>query len=173
MFLSKLTLPSGVTDYEVHQHLHLQFDRAGRGFLFRIEKGAALMLSIDRPKCRHKELPLSAFRAGYPLPFCADLVITKTRAVSGKPGQRYDIRDHDERRAWLRKQLQECADVPFVRFRDKWMTLGNGTRRIVASCTGTLSVTAPADFARLVQAGVGRSRAFGCGLIWIPEVMQP
>lgn len=172
MFLSKLKLPAGISDYEAHQHLHLQFDREGRGFLFRRVGDDVHMLSIERPKCPSKELPLGGFRPSYPLPFSADLVITATRFQRGKAGQRYDVRDNDQRRAWLRKQLAECADVPFARFHERWIVMQNGTRRLVASCTGTLVIKDASQFAQVLQTGIGRNRAFGCGLIWIPEVME-
>lgn len=172
MFLSSLKLPPGVSDYEVHQHLHLQFDQTGRTFLFRREGDAVRMLSIVRPKCPSTELPLEHLRPSHPLPFAADLIITKSHAAPGKRGDRRDVRDQVERRDWLRRQLQDCAEVPFARFRDGWITLGNGTRRIVARTTGTLVVTDATRFAARLQEGIGRGRAFGCGLIWIPEIMD-
>lgn len=171
MFLSTLTMPPGVDDYEIHQHLHLQFEREGRGFLFRRDGEQVRMLSIERPKCPSRELPLAHLRPHCPLPFAADLIITRTKFERGKAGKRYDVRDHDERRDWLRRQLADCAEVPFARFRDRMITLGNGARRLVAQTTGTLLVTDAARFAAKLQGGVGRGRAFGCGLLWMPEVM--
>jgi len=172
MFLSKVILPPGVSDYEVHQHLHLQFEREGRGFLFRRVGDAVDMLSIERPKRPSTELPSAKLRPRFPMPFCADLVITRAKFERGKAGVRCDVRDHEERRAWLRQQLVGCADVPFARFRDRWITLQNGTRRLVAQCTGTLVITDATSFAEKLQTGIGRNKAFGCGLIWIPEVME-
>lgn len=172
MFLSTLTMPPGMDDYEIHQHLHLQFEREGRGFLFRRDGDRVKMLSIERPKCPARELPLDHLRPHFPLPFAADLIITRTKFAQGESGKRYDIRNHDERRDWLRRQLTGCANVPFARFREKMITLGNGTRRLVAQTTGTLLVTDAARFAWKLQTGVGRGRSFGCGMIWIPEVME-
>lgn len=174
MYISELTMPPGVDDYEIHQHLHLQFARPDRAFLYRRDDDTVRMLSIERPKCPSRELPPAHLRPHCPLPFAADLIITRAKFERGrsKPGRRYDVRDHDERRDWLRKQLADCAEVPFARFRDRMIALGNGTRRLVASTTGTLLVTDTARFAAKLQAGIGRGRAFGCGLIWIPEVMH-
>ncbi len=172
MFLSTLKMPPGVDDYEIHQHLHLQFEREGRGFLFRMNGNQVHMLSIERPKCPSHELPLDHLRPYCPLPFAADLIITRTKFTPGEPGRRHDVRDHDKRREWLRRQLYGCADVPFARFRDRMITIGNGTKRLVAHTTGTLLVTDAAQFALKLQSGIGRGRAFGCGLIWIPEVMD-
>lgn len=168
MFLSTLAMPWQVDDYEVHQHLHLQFEREGRGFLYRREGESVKVLSIERPKCPSRELPLPALRLGHPVTFTADLIITRTTSQ----GKRYDVRDHDQRREWLRKQLSGCADVPFARFRDRVITIKGGVKRIVASTTGTLIVTDASNFAAKLQAGVGRGRAFGCGLLWLPELMS-
>lgn len=172
MFLATLTMPPGVDDYEIHQHLHLQFEREERGFLFRRDGDRVRMLSIERPKCPSRELPLGHLRPRCPLPFAADLIITRAKALPGRRGQRYDVRDPAGRREWLRRQLADCADIPFARFRDGWVTLGNGTRRLVARTTGTLLVTDAARFAAKLQTGIGSGRAFGCGLIWIPELMD-
>lgn len=172
MFLSEVLLPSGVDDYEVHQHLHCQFDRDTRGYLYRRVGSRIRVLSIERPKRPSLELDILSIPVMQPLPFTADLIITRCKAIRGTRGYRYDVRTHDERIAWLRRQLQEVADVPFTRFRDRMITIKGGTRRLVASCTGTLVVRDRGGFARLLQQGVGRGKAFGCGLIWIPEVME-
>lgn len=172
MFLSDVLLPEGISDYEVHQHLHCQFDREERGYLYRRIGRKVKMLSIERPKRPATEVSILDMPVMQPLPFAADLIITRCKAIRGTRGYRYDVRTHDERMAWLRRQLQEVADVPFARFRDRMITIKGGTRRLVASCTGTLVVRDRGGFARLLQQGVGRGKAFGCGLIWIPEVME-
>ena len=175
MFLAALKMPHGVSDYEVHQHLHLQFNRPDRPFLFRRDNHCTSlihMLSIERPMCPSVELSLDRLRPQYPMPFAADLIITRSTSIPGQRGQRRDVRDHDDRRKWLREKLNECADVPFARMNERWLQLPNGTRRLVVSTTGTLVITDAARFAARLQAGIGRGRAFGCGLIWIPEVMD-
>lgn len=172
MFLSEILLPDGVSDYEVHQHLYCQFDRDERGYLYKREGNKIKMLSVERPKRHCRKLDVMALSVMGPMPFSADLIITRCKFIRGEKGQRYDVRDHEERRQWLRRQLQDVADVPFVRFRDRMITIKGGTRRLVASCTGTLAVRDRYAFARILQAGVGRGKAFGCGLIWIPEVME-
>lgn len=171
MFLSEVLLPPGVTDYEVHQHLYCQFDRDDRGFLYRREGDNIKMLSVERPKRHCRKLNVMNIPVMIPTPFTADIIITRCKFIRGTKGQRYDVRDHHERRQWLRRQLQEAADVPFVRFHDRMITIKGGTRRLVASCTGTLVIRDRYAFARILQSGIGRGKAFGCGLIWIPEVM--
>lgn len=172
MFLSEVLLPPGVTDYEVHQHLYCQFDRDERGYLYRREGDKVRMLSVERPKRNNRELDVMTLPVMVPMPFTADLIITRARFERGKTGARYDVRDHEQRREWLRRQLQDVADVPFARFRDRMITIKGGTRRLVASCTGTLVIRDRYAFARILQTGIGRGKAFGCGLIWMPEVME-
>jgi CRISPR-associated protein Cas6/Cse3/CasE subtype I-E len=166
MFLSDVRIPKEVSTYEVHQHLHILFDDGGRQFLFRREGESVRMLSIVPPKHPHMPLPLDTFRPHHPYAFVADLIITKA-----KQSRRYDVRDPDERRAWLREKMGDAADVPFCRFQDKVITIKGGVKRIVAQATGTLIVKDAAGFAGLIQAGVGRGRAFGCGLVWMPAIM--
>lgn len=172
MFLSEVLLPDGVSDYEVHQHLYCQFERDDRGYLYRRDGNRVRMLSFERPNRPSRELDIMSIPVMQPVPFAADLIITRCKFIRGEKGKRYDVREHGERRAWLRRQLQEVADVPFVRFHDRMITIKGGTRRLVASCTGTLVVRDRGGFARLLQQGVGRGKAFGCGLIWIPELMN-
>lgn len=168
MFISKLKMPTGVSDYEYHQHLHHQFEGEERQFLYRVQGDTVKMLSIVPPKCPSTELKLGSLRPNYPLPFQARLVITR----QPMKGKREDVRCPHKRMDWLKRQLDDRADVLFARFNDNWITLGNGTRRLVADVTGTLNVTNTARFAALLQAGMGRSKAFGCGLLWMPEVME-
>lgn len=172
MFLSEILLPNGVTDYEVHQHLYCQFDRDERCYLYRRTGRKIQMLSVEKPKRKSKLITLESIPVMTALPFSADLIITRCKFIRGTKGQRYDVRDHEERRQWLRRQLQDVADVPFARFRDRVITIKGGTKRLVASCTGTLIIRDRSAFARKLQEGVGRGKAFGCGLIWIPEVLE-
>lgn len=173
LFLSKVILPDGVSDYEVHQHLYCQFDRTERGFLYKRNGRSVVLLSVERPKRPSLELSVDCFMSGIPMPFSSDLIITKTRSAGkGNRGTRYDVRDHYDRREWIRKKLKGIADIPFVRFRDRVITIKGGTKRIVAGCTGTIVIVDRGAFVRVLQEGIGRGRAFGCGLIWIPEVMS-
>lgn len=172
MFISELIFPAEVSDYELHQHLHLQFDRDGRGFIFRRRADVVLMLSIEQPKCPSFELHVEKFLIRHPLPFSADLIITKTKFNRGKAGARYDVRNNDERREWLSEQLKECAKIDFARFNEKTIRIKGNVKRLVATVTGTLTITDTSYFARKLQNGIGRGRAFGCGLIWIPSIMK-
>lgn len=167
MFLSRVKIPSAISDYEVHQHLHHQFTESDRVFLFRrTSPSDVLMLSIIRPKCEHMELPRTALRAGVPVSFELDAVITRT-----VDGEKRDVHDPQQRREWLARQLGGAAALRFARFGSRWMRLGNGCRRLVATCTGVLEIADVAEFSLRLQAGFGRTKHLGCGLMWIPEVM--
>lgn len=173
MFLSAPVLPPQVLDHEVHQHLHFQFDRKDRCFLYRRDGAHTIMLSVERPKLQHVHLPVERLHISHPVSFAADLVITRAEHIGPTSrGRRVDIRDHDHRRAWLRRALDGAALVPFARFEDRSFTLANGVRRIIAQTTGCIQITDPGAFAAVLQTGIGRGRAFGCGLLWIPEAMQ-
>jgi CRISPR-associated protein Cas6/Cse3/CasE subtype I-E len=165
MFLSDVRIPKEVSTYEVHQHLHILFENGQRPFLFRREGESVQMVSIQPPKHPHKAIPLERFLAHHPYAFVSDLIITKAHQ-----SRRYDVRDPDERRAWMRAKLAGMADVPFCRFQDKVITIKGGVKRIVAQATGTLIVKDTTAFAGLVQSGLGRGRAFGCGLVWMPAL---
>lgn len=140
-------------------------------FIYRRVGDSVNMLSVIRPKCKSYELSINLFKQCHPLSFSSDLIITKTKFVKGCAGKRYDIRDNDERREWLKNKLSGSAELKFARFNNRFITLGNGTKRLIASVTGVIYITNVSCFVSLVQSGIGRGKAFGCGLIYIPEIM--
>ncbi len=169
MFMSHVKLPR-VSDYEVHQHLHKLFDSEQRRFLFRrMGEQDYLMLSITKPRHPAKPLTLDGIETGRPLSFAADLVIQKSsrRYKSGKE----DIKDRFGRRDWLKRQLGDAASLRFVRFEDDWIRLKSGMRRLLVQTTGVIEIHDRARFATLLQFGIGRNKAFGAGLIYLPEIM--
>lgn len=167
MFLSRIQIPEGIADYEVHQHLHHQFTTAERVFLFRrVAPGRVVMLSIVAPRCPHVELPRDALRVGHPISFELDAIATVTQA-----GKRMDLTQPQTLRQWLSRQLDGAAVVRFARFDFRWMCLGNGVKRRVATCSGVLEITDVAEFSLSLQAGIGRTKHMGCGLIHLPELM--
>jgi len=105
----------------------------------------------------------------------------KTRA-SGKK-QRLDVWDAefeddpgpeiakaDIYRAYLARKLEDSADIEscHVMERSFRKAARHGRRAIpfvATNLVGTLTVTDPVSFVETIQHGVGRSKAFGCGLI--------
>jgi len=168
VFLSQVKLPN-IPTYEVHQHLHTLFDDGPRKFLYRRMDDGYLMLSITRPHHPCTELPLSSIPTGRPVSFAADLVITKREKAHGY--KRREIHDRFRRRDWLKRQLGDAATLRFVRFEDEIIRIKNGVTARVAQTTGVIEVHDRGRFASLLQFGIGKNRAFGCGLIYLPEIM--
>jgi len=171
MFITRLTLPSSIEDYEVHQHLHAYFDDGSRAFIYHKRQNRVVMLSIVRPSIPCDTVEPSQYRASRPFSFESDLMITKTKFIRGQAGTRYDIKDPSERREWLKKQLQGVAEIKFARFRHGERTIKGGLKRHYANCTGVLEIKEPMDFLKKIQEGIGRGKAFGCGMIYIPDLM--
>lgn len=170
MFLSHVRLPA-VSDYEVHQHLHKLFDAEKRCFIFRRQTPEdVLMLSIIRPRHPHRTIELKRIHTGRPLSFAADL--RPVKASSRFKGGKEDIVGHFQRRDWLKRKLNGAAKLHFIRFEDGWITTKNGVHLLVAQATGVLEIQDRTTFATLLQSGIGRGRAFGCGMIYLPEIMH-
>jgi len=173
MFLSRVATTAG-SDYEVHQHLHHIFSEQERCFLWRWgSDDTVVVLSTVRPlptvPCR--VVALDDLPSGKPLGFALRFVAARCKSRPGRIGTKVPIRSMSERRAWLADHLARAgATLRFVEMRDCEVDIK--TARVVgADATGVLVIDDRARFAAHLQAGIGRNRAFGCGLIWMPEVM--
>jgi CRISPR-associated protein Cas6/Cse3/CasE subtype I-E len=173
MFLSRVAMTAS-SDYEAHQHLHHLFGERDRCFLWRWDgPGAVAVLSTVRPlptvPCR--AVALDDLPSGKPLAFALRFVAARCKSRPGRIGAKVPIRAMSERRAWLADHLARAgATLRFVSMRDCEIDIK--TAQVVgADATGMLVIDERARFAAHLQAGFGRNRAFGCGLIWLPEVM--
>jgi CRISPR-associated protein Cas6/Cse3/CasE subtype I-E len=173
VFLSRL-VTTARSDYEVHQHLHHLFGERDRCFLWRWDSpGTVVVLSAVRPvptvPCR--AVVLDDLPSAKPLAFALRFVAVRCKPRPGRVGAKVPIRAMSERRAWLADHLARAgASLRFVAMRDCEIDIK--TARVVgADATGVLVIEDRARFAAHLQAGIGRNRAFGCGLIWLPEVM--
>jgi CRISPR system Cascade subunit CasE len=136
------------------------------------------------PYTKPIDAALTSLVAGQRLGF--RLRANPTRSVPAEPrdahgarsrGERRPIRDEDSQRVWLKRLgdrhgfnlpldgsgqpvVGVAADPPLVGWRGK-------RRLTITACTfdGTLEVAEAARFLVAVREGVGRARAYGCGLL--------
>jgi CRISPR-associated protein Cas6/Cse3/CasE subtype I-E len=174
MFLSLFTTTAS-SDYEVHQHLHHIFGEHDRCFLWRWDgHGSVVVLSTVRPlpTVPWRAVALDDLPSGKPLAFALRFVAARCKPRPGRVGAKVPIRAMSERRVWLADHLARAgATLRFVEMKDCMIDIK--TARVVgADATGVLVIEDRARFAAHLQSGIGRNRAFGCGLIWLPEVMS-
>lgn len=174
MFLMTLRTTAR-TDYEVHQHLHHLFDVEKRCFLWRWAGPSEVnVLSSQRPiqTVPHAALPLDRLVVGRPLAFAMRFVAARCKPREGRHGAKVPLRGMAERRDWLKDKLAAAgAELLFAELSDVTIDAGDGLRIVGAEATGMLRIDDRARFAAHMQAGFGRNRAFGCGLLWLPEIM--
>ena len=187
MYLSKLTIRDPKTmanPYELHRliwRLFPQRPEGERDFLFRVEPGRppeipALLLSeqvpedVDPACCLLSEPRRFAprFPPGQLLRFrlCANPVkrLAKERC-------RVPLIDDGALGQWLRRKLDPVARlVEFnIAGRRDLRFYKRGRRGKVAAVTfeGSLEAVDPEGLIRLIRAGIGPAKAFGCGLMTI------
>lgn len=172
MFLSSWRC-TAQTDYEVHQHLHHLFDAKERVFLWRREGHDVRILSTIRPvqtvPCR--SIGTEDVPAGKPMSFELRFVAARCVRRDGRLGAKVPLRGMRERRLWLADKLRDSgAELRFAEITDDAVTAKDGLIIKAAKATGVIVIVDRARFAARWQAGFGRNRAFGCGLLWMPEV---
>ena len=99
------------------------------------------------------------------------------KSPDGERLRRLYYRGNDERREWLSRRLDGCAEVLFSSVFDRPVRLikkPKGVTVKIEECviTGTLRVTDKMAFLSKMSSGIGGRGAWGCGLLWMPEVMQ-
>lgn len=173
MFLSTIACTAR-SDYEAHQHLHHFFREQERIFLWRWAGPVSVTVLSIRPPVetvRAARIDPARVPSGRPLSFDLRVVAAKCKRREGKLGAKVPIRSHGERRAWLAAKLAEAgSELRFAHFEDAEILAKDGLRIIGAETTGVLIVHDRARFLARLQQGFGRNRAFGCGLLWLPEV---
>lgn len=176
MFLS--TIPcTARSDYEVHQHLHHFFRDEERRYLWRrCDETRVYVLSVVPPveTVQARRIAPHQIPSGKPLSFSVRLVAARSRTREGhKHSAKVPIRCMHERRRWLTDKLAAAgADLKFARFEDVVVNGKGGLKIVGAEVTGVLVIQDRARFLTRMQLGFGRNLAFGCGLMWIPEVFD-
>lgn len=170
MFFSKTLMPEGIQHYKTHKFLHAFFPETGkREFVYRQDGSRVMLLSGVKPAMENSR---SLVEKG-----------VYTFAVRCVPNMNVDkkltyIMKASERREWLAHQLAkigaelrygEVADSRRVEFHTD---SGNRVWFQQADMRGVLAVNDPVAFTNGLLRGIGRARAWGCGLIYLPEVMR-
>lgn len=173
MWLARVPLPDCPV-YAVHQVLWGYYDLAPgepRPFLYRVAGDGIDLLSRLKPRCPAREIRLESGRV-----YQFEALLSPVKGDTHGEGRKYwDIRGNDERRAWLVRRF-EGADLTFCQAFDRptlRFVRPGGEKVTVPRCVmrGTVYVRDRAAFTEAVLRGPGKGKAWGCGLVWLPEVM--
>jgi CRISPR-associated protein Cas6/Cse3/CasE subtype I-E len=169
-----MLMPRGIPEniYEVHEQLYSMFCVDGvRNFLFVIEREVAPVVLV-----RSRTLPAELATSAVPVevPAAGDhrlfrLEASPTASRNGKKG-RLPVGDLEARIEWLARQAVkvgfELADRPIVTWRTVSLERrGSFISRESALFEGELLVTDAKMLEHTLEHGVGRSHAFGFGLL--------
>lgn len=170
MFLSIVPRPNGDV-YAQHQQLWAYFDMTTeRHFQYRELTHTALMISRYRPAHPSQEIS-DRIHAGQTFQF--NLLCNPVKTVNRK---RRAILDYDDQRAWLQRQLGDCAEIRYAKSENlKPLSIKkpSGEKMLVAQAliTGMVYVKDRALFIDKVMSGIGSRGCWGLGLMVLPEVM--
>ena len=177
MWFTTLEKIQSVSDYQQHQLLWTFFkEQQGAGesrpFCYRDTGTQILMLSSVKPNCESREIH---FTDGQHLMFeCrASINARRYKTVTYKP-QDYTA---EQKRDWFRRKFEHAATIDFVTFKSfaPHVVLNNSNHKIVLNQTaffGTLTISDAAKFESIVSTGIGEGKAFGFGMLLLPQVMK-
>lgn len=204
VYLSQCVLKTvrPVNPYQLHQKIWRLFpdqESEQRSFLFRVENlGQAgvqkiLLQSKEKPQAssgdllllHNKEIDLSGIKRQPKLRFM--LRANPTKKIKDQQGKttnqgkvRVPLIDELEIMGWLKRQLQNCADInedefsilrqDLLSFRkpgDKQQHFG---KIQTVTYTGIMSVTDYALLVDKISSGIGPAKAFGCGLLSLARI---
>lgn len=188
MWLSVPRLPVGINRYEIHQYLYSYFEErpgnAPRPFLYRViddsiderkrlKNPVTIMISREPPKIPHQHLtPL--IKAGRVYQFDAYLSARNGHNLGNGKRQERPIRDNEQRRQWIAARFKG-AKVRFVHIHDRpRFDVRNGANKFCVEpfyVTGMIEVTDKMSFIESLLTGPGVAKAWGCGLVWLPDAM--
>lgn len=166
MWLSEHTRPNGLNTYQLHQWLWAFFaDNANRPYIFREHREKILMLSTLPPACESSTLEIRAGTA-YAFDVCV-------HPIKRDQETRREIwlKDYDQQREWLARQLKGC-ELRFAYTRSSRVERVKESRFLKVEMTGVLYVTDLMVFLSCLQKGVGKGKAWGCGMLYLPEIMK-
>jgi len=203
MYLSQCVLNSvrPVNPYQLHKKIWTLFpgqENEERTFLFRVENlgqvGAQkiLLQSKHKPQAaqgdllllQSKELNLAGLKQSSKLRFMLRANPTKKiKDINGKQTNQGKVRvpliDEQEIRDWLKRQLQDCADInshectlvrqdllSFRKTKDKQQHFG---KIQTVTYTGMMTVSNHEALINKIYSGFGPAKAFGCGLLSIAK----
>lgn len=185
IFVSRPSIPTDIPKYTLHQYLWGFFPQTTRDsprpFVFLANNDRVVVVSSIEPKTAFKEASLNAGMS-----YSIDAIIAPGKSESqgfrkdgvGPKSKKIPITGNAKRRKWLGDLLEKNGislvhchwfDRNPLRFKHGD---GNVIRVFPARVTAIISVFDAPAAERLITTGIGRSRAFGCGLLYIPELMD-
>jgi len=179
MFLSIITKPAA-PQYCYHQYLWTYFDKEKgdqRPFIYRVLGESIIMLSRDKPACRHVNIA-DRVKAGQTYQF--DVLCSPVRGTyrgeNRERKRREPYRGNADRLQWLGRRFGGCADVRFAQVFDRPVRRfkkGDGHNVTIDECVirGTVYVKDKAQFIETMLNGIGGRGAWGHGLLMLPDVM--
>ena len=189
LYLSKLELAPGLAQnpYEMHRALWRCFPHspdACRSFLYRVawgRVGAPLAALVQSQTAPDTTAPADAVFLEPPKPFDTDrlaispgdmlrfvLTVNPVKRLA-KERCRVPLLRTDEREAWLRRKLEQAADVRecnVVASRNlHFRRRGEAGKVVIVTFAGVLQVKQTETLKALLVQGIGPAKSFGCGLL--------
>lgn len=180
IFLTETNNPP-TPEYCIHQYLWSYFDRmpdGARPFVFKKLKDKILMLSNIKPNCISHNIS-SRFNTGFAYQF--DVLASPIRGTyrddEGNRKRRLPYSTNADRIDWLKRRLIGCAEVRFAQVFDKpprRFKKSDGHVIKIDECTikGVVVISDKDEFINRIAAGIGGRGVWGCGLFFMPEIMQ-
>lgn len=165
MWVANVPYPVGLTPYQIHQYLWGYFSPdQSRPFLYRVHNGRVIMLCRLPPSTTHRRLSILAGQA-YQFWITGNAVIKRSRT-----GIRHHLRTPDLQREWLMSRVRG-AEIRYCRIVKTRKEYIKYTHIEKTEFHGMIYVKDKSEFDRQLQNGIGPAKAFGCGLMYLPEVM--
>ncbi len=191
MFLSEILLDSKLSrnPYEIHRHLWRLFPgmpEDKRSFLYRVSYGKdndplrILMQSLYEPSPTESVKGCIILRTKVFNPVLKEkdqlhfvLCANPTKQLI-KERCRVQLIDDKQVIAWLKNKLKDAAGVENAEIVDKrnlyfWKD-GKAGKIATITYSGQISVNDPESMRAILEQGIGRAKAFGCGLMLVRRV---
>lgn len=191
MYLSEILLESKLArnPYEIHRHLWQLFPgmpEDKRSFLYRISYGKhndplhILMQSMNEPSATENVTNCVLLRKKVFNPALKEkdrlhfvLCANPTKQLI-KERCRVPLIDEDQLMEWLRKKLEKAASLENAEITEKrnlyFRKNGKAGKIVTVSFSGQVSVKDPVTMHTTLEQGIGRAKAFGCGLMLVRRI---
>lgn len=191
MYLSEILMDAKLTrnPYEIHRHLWRLFPdmpEDKRSFLYRVSYGKdndplrILMQSLNEPSATENVkgcvlLRKKVFNPSFKKEdrFHFVLCVNPTKQLL-KERCRVPLIDEDQLINWLKKKLENAACLENAEITEKrnlyFRKDGKAGKIATVSFSGQVSVKDPATMHTTLEQGLGRAKAFGCGLMLVRRI---
>jgi len=185
MHFAAVSLPRNLPPYTVHQYLYSFFPQHLRGaprpFLFRQAGDRCLLLSDIPPTCRHANASVEEGRS-YGIDGVVVLEVSKSQGfIKGGPltkSKATPLLDNGERRAHFIGAVERNGGlVGFCQFFDlpprQFKHADGNVIHFIPARVKAVALVRDADlFSMMLLKGVGRKKAFGNGMLYLPDAMR-